>query len=338
MPIEITHNRVKFIPPPNATALIGDFTNWDRSPALPVTSDLCLEFPRDAWVEFAWLDADGKGVADPDGQPTHNPWYNWARGFEIGTYGQHALCTEKEPVPAGRVDRHVWESKVFPGTRRAYIYTPPDSDGHTKYPVYFVQDGVAFYRTGRLTEMADRAIAQKNIDPMVLVFVEPRDRSEEYYLNPKYADLLEELLPHVESHYPVRQDAAGRGLWGASLGGLISLYTAMQNPGMYTRVVSHSGAFIAHPNPPRINGKPDPLLAGEWLLEAVSQNPPKDLRISLDTGILEWLCAPNRRMAARMSDLGIPHQYREYASGHNWVTWKNAIPEALIYIQAPGGQ
>ena len=71
--------------------------------------------------------------------------------------------------------------------------------------------------------------------------------------------------------------------------------------------------------------------AGEWLLEQVQANPPRHLRISLDTGLLEWLTAPNRRMAAALQDARVEHQYREYPGGHNWVTWRQALAEALLF-------
>ena len=38
-------------------------------------------------------------------------------------------------------------------------------------------------------------------------------------------------------------------------------------------------------------------------------------------------------MAALLADQGIAHQYREYTSGHNWVTWREALPEAFLYMQ-----
>ena len=38
-------------------------------------------------------------------------------------------------------------------------------------------------------------------------------------------------------------------------------------------------------------------------------------------------------MAGLFADLGLAHQYREYPSGHNWVTWREALPEAFLYLQ-----
>ncbi len=331
-----------FTPPPGAAALIGDFTDWTKQPPLPVEAGqpITLSLPRGAWVEYAWVSADGQPFADPDNpQKSLNPWWTYPRAVEVGEYPRHPLWqgeAPSDPALRGQAHRLAWDGAVFGGKRRGYVYTPPGYDEARSYPVYYVQDGVAFYRTGKLGELLDRALSQQLIEPAVLVFAEPIDRNEEYYLNDRYFEFLSrEVLPQVEERFSVRRDAAGRGLWGASLGGLISLYTAWQHPDSFGRVVSHSGAFIAAPQG-RQGSRIDTTTAGEWLRTQLEARAPEALRISLDTGTLEWLLAPNRRMAAALQDLGAAHQYREYPSGHNWVTWQNALPEALLYMQGSG--
>ena len=339
MAVHVSGNFVTFTPPRDAVALIGDMTNWERFPRLEARGPITLEFPRNSWIEYAWVDASSKPFADPDNpQKSANPWYAYARAVEVGTYFVHPLLEPAPGVPEGKVERLAWDGGVFPGTRRAYVYTPPGYDPEGRdYPVFYVQDGVAFYRTGKLGELMDRMLHLGRIQPAVLVFLEPHDRLHEYYLNPKYGDFLTlEVLPRIEAAYLVRRDPAGRGLWGASLGGLISLYLALERPETYGVVVSHSGCFTAHPNElGRI--KPNTVNAPEYLLERLLQQKPKNLRLSLDTGTLEWLTGPNRRMAAAAQDLGLYHQYREYSSGHNWVTWKNALPEALEWVLSKVG-
>lgn len=334
MAFEVHGQKVRFFPPEGAVALTGDFTDWHRSDAVPLSgAPIELEFPRNSWIEYAWVGEDGKPFADPDNpQKSLNPWWNYPRAVQVGTYELHRvlkMMNSKKDVPAGVVHRHVWEGQVFSGTRRAYVYTPPGYDAAKQYPVFYVQDGVAFFRTGRLGEIADQLIAAGQIQPAVFVFLEPNDRTVEYYLNDRYFDFLKtEVMPLIESTYAVRTDPEGRGMWGASLGGLISLYTASQHPEVFRHVVAHSGAFLAEPG--RVDF--DAYEAHPWLLDHLKLNPPEHLRVSLDTGTIEWLCPVNRKMASLMHELGIRHQYREHQSGHNWVTWRNAIPEAMLYI------
>ena len=334
MAVTVQGQQVTFSPPPGAAALVGDFTDWRKKPPLPVKEGrpITLSLPRGAWVEYAWLDAAGEAFADPDnGQKSLNPWWPYPRAVQVGAYERHALWQRPDAAQRGTAHRLTWEGTVFPGTRRAVVYTPHGHDPAQATPVYYVQDGVAFYRTGKLGEVMDRAVESGQAAGAVLVFVEPGDRSHEYYLNDRYLEFLrEEVFPRVEGELAT---VGERGLWGASLGGLISLHLGSRHPELFTRVVSHSGAFIARPGAAEANGTVNTTTAGEWLRDRLEVEPPRHLRVSLDTGVLEWLTAPNRRMAAALADAGIEHQYREYASGHNWVTWREALPEAYLYMQ-----
>jgi hypothetical protein len=62
--VEIGKRRVTFYPPPQAKALIGDFTDWERNP-IPLKGPLTLEFPEGAYVEYAYLDEEGKPFPTP---------------------------------------------------------------------------------------------------------------------------------------------------------------------------------------------------------------------------------------------------------------------------------
>ncbi|MFK7603398.1 alpha/beta hydrolase [Deinococcus sp. SM5_A1] len=334
MAVSVSGQLVTFSPPPGAVALVGDFTDWRKQAPLPVVAGqpITLTLPRGAWVEYAWLDAAEGAFADPDNAlKSLNPWWPYPRAAVVGDYARHPLWLAPEATQKGTAQRLTWEGTVFAGTRRAIVYTPHGYTAGTPIPVYYVQDGVAFYRTGKLGEVMDRALEAGLATGAALVFVEPGDRNEEYYLNDRYLDFLtQEVFPRVEGELVTVQE---RGLWGASLGGLISMYLGGRHPELFSRVVSHSGAFIARSGATDSAGVIDTTGAGEWLLEELRQTPPTHLKISLDTGVLEWLTGPNRRMAGLFADLALPHQYREYPSGHNWVTWREALPEAFLHMQ-----
>ncbi|PNY80225.1 alpha/beta hydrolase [Deinococcus koreensis] len=333
MAVSVDGQQVTFTPPAGAVGLLGDMTDWHKQPPIPVTGGpVTLTLPRGAWVEYAWVDAAGEPFADPDNPvKSLNPWWPYPRAAVVGEYAKHPLWLLPDAARRGTAHRLSWPGEVFPGTRRAIVYTPHGHDPATPTPVYYVQDGVAFYRTGRLAEVMDRAVEEGLASGAVLVFVEPADRNEEYYLNDRYLDFLrQEVFPRVEG---VHVSPGVRGLWGASLGGLISLYLGSRHPELFGRVVSHSGAFIARPGAASPDGVIDTTTAGEWLLSELARTPPAHLRISLDTGTLEWLTGPNRRLAGLLADLRQVHQYREYPSGHNWVTWQGALPEAFLFMQ-----
>lgn len=333
MAVSVSGQQVTFTPPAGAVGLVGDMTDWRKRDPLPVVNGqpIVLTLPRGAWVEYAWVDAAGEAFADPDNaQKSLNPWWPYPRAAVVGEYARHPIWRLPDAAHKGETQRLTWDGAVFPGKRRSIVQFPYGHDPQRPTPIYYVQDGVAFYRTGKLGEVMDRSVQAGLASGAVLVFVEPGERNEEYYLNDRYLDFLQaEVFPQVEEKMTVSE----RGLWGASLGGLISLYLGSRHPELFTRVVSHSGAFIARPGAKYANGVIDSTTAGEWLLEQLGKNPPTHLKTSLDTGTLEWLTGPNRRMAALFADSFLTHQYREYPSGHNWVTWREALPEAFLYMQ-----
>ncbi len=329
-----------FTAPNGAVALIGDFTDGtDRPIKLEAGQSVTLEFARSAYIEYAFLDAKGAPFADPDNPvKAQNPWYAYFRAVTMPRYRPHELREALPDAPKGNVERLEWDGKIFPGKRRAYVYTPPGVDPSVEYPVFFVQDGVAYYRTGKLNAVADNLLHLNRIRPAILVFLEPGDRTLEYFLNDAYLEfLIAEAVPQVESRYSISSDISKRGLWGASLGGLASLYAAFRRPDAFGNVVTQSGAFqgqpgIAYQRVPAEHAREDGETTNEWLLEQITSSEQRNLRISQDCGQLEWLLGANRRVAAALWDKGYAHQYVERASGHNWVTWRDGLADHLEFM------
>lgn len=329
-----------FTAPDGAHALIGDFTDGtDRPIPLEAGASIRLEFPRSAYVEYAFLGADGTPFPDPDNPvKAQNPWYAYFRAVTLDRYQPSALRDPLPDAPKGNVERLEWDGKIFSGKRRAYVYTPPGFDPDGLYPVFFVQDGVAYYRTGKLNAVVDNLLHLGRIRPAMLAFLEPGDRTQEYFFNDAYLEfLIEEAVAQVEARYPISKEASERGLWGASLGGLASLYAAYTRPEAFGKVVTQSGAFQGEPGEayrrvPALHARMDAQGTRERMLGLIAEGEKRDLRISQDCGQLEWLLGANRRMAAALWEKGYAHQYLERASGHTWVTWRDGLADHLEFM------
>src|SRR5205085_11446812 len=62
--------------------------------------------------------------------------------------------------------------------------------------------------------------------------------------NGQFADwMAQTLVPLVDSRYRTRAEREGRALMGASLGGVISVWTALRHPDLSARVGGQSSAF-----------------------------------------------------------------------------------------------
>jgi enterochelin esterase-like enzyme len=316
--IEVRDNSVTFIPPEGAAHLMGDFTDWDERP-LSIKQPMSIEFPWGAYIEYAFLDANKEPLADlANPVKPKNPWYDYHRSVTL----PHNPFREPPRLKAfrGSISQYTIASRVFADQRIYYVYEPPISPAATIY----VQDGEAYYQKLRFHEVAEALIEQNVIEAVRLVFIEPHDRKSEYWFNECYeAFLFEEILPAVDRGY---SPTIGRGLWGASLGGLVSVWLAWRNPQVFSKVASQSGCFTALPT----GG--DPYHDPEWLTAQLAAAPRKSLRFYVETGLIEWLLAPNRRFAAMLADKSYPHSYGERPGGHNWATWEQGLALALTYL------
>jgi enterochelin esterase-like enzyme len=316
--LEIQDRWVTFYPPEGATYLIGDFTDWDDK-LIPLTGPVTYEFPRGAYVEYAYLDADKQPIADPTNpmRPKH-PWHDFDRALTL------PLNDYKEPPRPRTLRGHVYDhrmfSRVFDSQRTYSVYEPPLPPVATLY----VHDGEGYYHKLCFHEVAEALLERGEIHPVRLVMIEPQDREEEYWFDERYETfLLRELLPEVDQRYGATKE---RALWGASLGGMISAWLAWRNPLLFSKVASQSGCFTADPE----GG--DEYHDPEWLTEQFAKTSHRPVRFYLETGQIEWLLAPNRRFAAMLADKGYVHNYQERPSGHNWTTWEQGLEPGLMYL------
>lgn len=321
---------VTLTPPPGATHLVGDATDWMKAPLPVLQAPASLEYPDDAWVELAWLDAAGRMVPDPTlPLQAGNPWFPTARAIAGPRYRPDPLLAAIDHAPAGKVTRLKLRSTALGQDRRLMLWSPAGLEDAT-LPLLVVGDGVATRYLARLDRILATLIERGEARPAHVLFVEPVNRDVEYRFHDPYrAFVIDEALPLVEAH---RRTTGERIALGCSLGGLVSAWMAWTRPDVFQAVVALSGAFLIGPG----DDPSDPFHGSEWLVHQVRSTPPKPLRWALDCGTLEWLTPVNRRLHAALSRAGYDVLYGERTSGHSWTTWKNALPGLLRRTLAPG--
>ncbi len=307
--VEVSGRRVAISPPAGAAGFIADVTDWTHDP-WPLRGPIELELPRGAYLEYAFLDASGRPLADPEGpERAENPWRPYASA--VWTAGSVRPPRYEEAL-LGQVHR------LSAGTRRLAVYEPPAGPA----AALVVLDGVAYHRIGKLAHAAEALWRAGAAVPLRLVFSEPEDREREYRFDVGLErHLLEEALPAVEAAFG---SAGPWGIWGASLGGLAALWLGLEHPDVFARVGAQSPALLAAP------GGRDARRDPEWLAEHYAAAASIPGRIALQAGRLEWLLAPARRFVALLAARGTLHEYREYPSGHNWVTWRVGLEAGLL--------
>ncbi len=314
--------RVELTPPPWATHLQSDLTDWQRRP-LPVAELVPFELPDDAYFEYAWQDAAGERRSDPaNPNPRRNPWWEFASNLVGPDYRPDPDADPGEARLRGRLLKLEVESALLGQRRRLLVYSPPGL-AEAELPLVLFQDGKAYLAWGRLPQVYDRLHGRGEIAAAHLVFVPPVERTPEYFFNPLYRRfLVEEALPAAEAR--ARCDGR-RTAWGASLGGLLSAQLAWERRDLFQAVVAQSGAFLFSP----ATRDRDPFAGEEAFLAEVQAGDPRGLRWHLDCGSLEWLLDSNRRLAAALATAGADATFVTRNAGHNWINWRNGLATGL---------
>jgi predicted alpha/beta superfamily hydrolase len=178
---------------------------------------------------------------------------------------------ESNPSVVGDLRLHEFESHIFGNTRMLRVWLPPEYDDPVNllryYPVFYLNDGQNLFDRGsaytgvewQVDETADRLIREKAIPPMILVGIDnaQKDRPKEYLsyrsLNPpqlrpqgkRYPDfLINEVMPFLYERYRIGRGPENTGLGGSSLGAIISLYTVMDRPGVFGRLLLESPSLF----------------------------------------------------------------------------------------------
>ena len=187
------------------------------------------------------------------------------------------IAADRPDVPHGKLEMIEYDSKTVGTRRKMQVYTPPGYTPKKKYPVLYLLHGIGgdeteWERFATPNLLLDNLLAQKKAVPMILVMPNGRaqknDRAEGnvYAAAPAFAafeqDLLQDVIPTIESRYSVRADREHRGLAGLSMGGGQSLNFGLAHLDTFAWV----GGFSSAPNTePPAQLVPDPAAARKQL-------------------------------------------------------------------------
>jgi predicted alpha/beta superfamily hydrolase len=173
--------------------------------------------------------------------------------------------------PAGELRLHEFQSRIFRNTRFLRVWLPlgynqPENNGR-HYPVFYLNDGQNLFDSAtayigvdwQVGETAARLIGEGKVSPLVIVGIDNarKERAKEYLpyrsLHPpvlrpqgkRYPDfLLNEVMPFVGQRYRIATGPENTGLGGSSLGAIISLYTVMERPKVFGRLLLESPSLF----------------------------------------------------------------------------------------------
>jgi enterochelin esterase-like enzyme len=233
---------------------------------------------------------------------------------------------KREDIAHGRMEMIEYDSKTVGTKRKMLVYTPPGYSADRKYPVLYLLHGIGGDETEwqRFTSpdvSLDNLLAEEKLVPMIVVMPNGRaqanDRAEGniYSHAPAFAnfeqDLLQDVIPAIESRYSVLADREHRALAGLSMGGGQSLNFGLGHLDTFAWV----GAFSPAPNtkPPE-QLVPDPAAATQKLKLLWLSCGNKDGLIRISQGLHTYLKEKN-----------IPHVWHVDSNAHDSPEWRNNL-------------
>jgi predicted alpha/beta superfamily hydrolase len=172
---------------------------------------------------------------------------------------------------AGELRFHELQSGTFRNSRLLRVWVPPGYDDpenqQRQYPVFYLNDGQNLFEvstsfTGvhwQIGETASRMILEGAVPPMIFVGIDnsQKERMKEYLpyrsFNPaimrpqgkRFPEfLLNDVMPFVQERYRIAQGPENTGLGGSSLGGLIALFTVLDRPGIFGKLLLESPSLF----------------------------------------------------------------------------------------------
>ena len=232
----------------------------------------------------------------------------------------------RDGIPHGRLEMIEYDSKTVGTRRKMLVYTPPGYSAATKYPVLYLLHGIGgdeteWQRFTKPENILDNLIADGKAVPMILVFpngrAEKNDRAEgNVFAHAKAfenfeGDLLNDVIPAIDSRYSTLTDREHRALAGLPMGGGQTLNFGLAHLDRFAWL----GAFSSAPNTkPPAALVPDPAAAAKQLKLFWLSCGNKDGLIAISQGVHRYL-----------KEHGVPHVWNVDDHAHDPAEWANNL-------------
>jgi enterochelin esterase-like enzyme len=337
-------NKVAFLYRGSASSVSwkGGFNEWnanaDPGVRLGVSNIWLMEkiLPSDARSGYKIVINGNDGIADP-----HNPYpvsVEWGNSdLRMPDYEIPFETIARPSIPKGSITENILKySSNLKYNCQYKVYTPAGYNELSGLPVMFVTDGHDFSddEKGQLKIILDNLIYDKQIEPLIAVFLDPRDpndlsrnrRSDEYRNNINFVKYVtQELIPDIDAAYKTNASPHARAIAGYSYGGYNAAYFCAHATEYIKKTAILSP--IMHPNPPSEGYQID----GDMLAADLTES-----KIFMSYGIFD-----TREIVffKQLRDVFV-QKGKEFLGlgvndGHSFSNWSGMIVKGLKYLFGP---
>jgi len=286
-----------------------------------------------------------------------------AAAVVLGLAAGHPLLSRDGAASGQVLEGQRFNSRVLGRDVSYAVYLPPDYATSTRrYPVVYLLHGYTdnesgWIQFGEVNMAADRAIAGREIPPMIIVMP---DGGVSWYINDsqnkvRYEDMfVQEFIPHIDRSYRTRPSREFRGVSGLSMGGWGTLVCALRHPELFSACAAFSAAvweddeilgmkqdtwdeYVGPIFGAGLSGK-DRLtshfrkVSPLDLAKTLPEESLKKVRYYIDCGDDDFLIRGNCALHLLLTDRKIPHEFRVRDGAHTWSYWRTGIVDGLKFI------
>ncbi|GGB81566.1 alpha/beta hydrolase [Dyadobacter sediminis] len=241
--------------------------------------------------------------------------------------GKTPLVHSLQNVPHGKISYRYYQSKTLGTTRQMLVYTPPGfkPNGTKKYPVLYLIHGGSdteetWTKVGRANFIADNLISQGKAIEMIIVM--PYGNVRPAPMADFTKDVVSDIIPFVESNYPVLTDSKHRAIAGFSVGGGQTLNIGLTNTDKFAYICSYA-----------------PYTATEEFQKNFSNYAPDANKINsqlklftISVGTDDFLYESVKKNIAMFEDKKIRVKSYIVLGGHTWMNCKQYLATTLQEI------
>jgi enterochelin esterase-like enzyme len=273
-----------------------------------------------------------------DGVPAIDPANQARPAAMFSVPGDAPAIYDLRPVPHGELHERLYTSKSLDTVRRVFVYTPPRYEGAgTRYPVLYLLHGAAsdessWSESGRVNLILDNLIADGKLKPLVVVMpygyayppTSPLAGGADAMKRQRAGfnrDLIEDVIPLVQSSYRVYTDREHRAIAGLSLGGAQALGLGLSHPELFTRVAGLS---------PALGAVTSPEAGGLDFKQLVADSKKVNSQYKLvwvGCGTDDTLFNSVQAFSQMLDASGVKHTWRESDGAHTWLNWRRYLAE-----------